>query len=313
MLGAEDSNRGYSSTEFRSLRIEGAPLNPSGFIYLLFKFHFILFIGPIYLSLSFIIIIYFYGPLLSFFCFILGHTSTVMRAIFSNDMKNIASCSQDNDIKIWNAKTGRLLRILIGHTDHVLSICYSPDGSKLLSSSHDKTVRVWNAMRGGAERVLVGHTDIVYDCKWHPAQLPFPNFATSTAFFPSRMMSSMRMIQSLSSLHNRAGSFSAQSARPRVGSDGMQTQESFAELIANPHLVVSVSHDRSLILWNIDSATIVQRIPAAHVSWVLCCAFHPSGLMLVTASGDNTMKLWQGVIKPIDQLKAEASNICNIL
>lgn len=63
---------------------------------------------------------------------------------FSPDGQILASSSVKNDIKIWNFRTGELLRTLIQHSDVVHSIAFSPDGQIFASGSQDGTIKIWS-------------------------------------------------------------------------------------------------------------------------------------------------------------------------
>jgi WD40 repeat protein len=67
----------------------------------------------------------------------------VYSAAFSPDGGAIVSASWDNTVKIWEARTGRLLHTLEGHKNWVRSAAFSPDGSAIVSASRDKTVKIW--------------------------------------------------------------------------------------------------------------------------------------------------------------------------
>ncbi len=60
----------------------------------------------------------------------------------------IASCSEDKKIKLWNLETNECLRTFTGHTDNVNCLEISFDKSKLYSGSDDRTLKVWNISSG---------------------------------------------------------------------------------------------------------------------------------------------------------------------
>jgi len=41
---------------------------------------------------------------------------------------NIVSAGEDRYIKLWNVKTGNMVRSFIGHEDFVRCLCLNPDG-----------------------------------------------------------------------------------------------------------------------------------------------------------------------------------------
>ncbi|MGK7901848.1 MAG: WD40 repeat domain-containing protein [Hormoscilla sp.] len=59
----------------------------------------------------------------------------------------LASGSNDNTIKIWNLRSGRLLRTLTGHSGPVRSVAISPDGQLLASGSNDNTIKIWRGQQ----------------------------------------------------------------------------------------------------------------------------------------------------------------------
>ena len=47
-------------------------------------------------------------------------------------------------MKVWDSRTGELVRTFRGHTGLVSSLAFSPDGQRLISGSRDHTVKVWD-------------------------------------------------------------------------------------------------------------------------------------------------------------------------
>ena len=65
---------------------------------------------------------------------LVGHRFTVYTLAFSPTGETLASGGRDTTVRLWNVRTGELLRTLIGHTDRVISVVYSPDGKVLASA-----------------------------------------------------------------------------------------------------------------------------------------------------------------------------------
>ncbi|MGB9180209.1 MAG: GTP-binding protein [Pyrinomonadaceae bacterium] len=87
-----------------------------------------------------------------------GHTDWIARIAWSPDGSYLASPSNDETIRIWDARTGACVRTLQGHSDKVISIAWSPEGQRLASTSTDKTIRLWEAASGEVLQVLEGHS-----------------------------------------------------------------------------------------------------------------------------------------------------------
>ena len=87
---------------------------------------------------------------------------------FSPDGKRLASASQDETVKVWDAATGQETLTLKGHTSGVMSVAFSPDGKRLASASMDGTVKVWDAATGQETLTLKGHTGPVTSVAFSP-------------------------------------------------------------------------------------------------------------------------------------------------
>ncbi|MBS2000238.1 MAG: caspase family protein [Cyanobacteria bacterium SZAS LIN-5] len=91
-----------------------------------------------------------------------GHTDGVLTCAFSPDSKLIATGGRDNAIRIWETKTGRLIRTLSGHRDPVISIAFNDDGSQLVSGGMDDLVITWNLTDGKPIRKYIN----TFDSTW---------------------------------------------------------------------------------------------------------------------------------------------------
>src|SRR5262249_45009576 len=59
----------------------------------------------------------------------------------------IAGCS-DHCLRVWDAGTGEIIRVLRGHDAAVNGVAVSADGTRVLSGSEDRTLRVWDVASG---------------------------------------------------------------------------------------------------------------------------------------------------------------------
>jgi WD40 repeat protein len=75
--------------------------------------------------------------------------------------------SEDTAVKLWDVKTGELLRAMEGHADYVREVTFSPDGAWLASASDDGTVRIWG-VADGRERQVLGHPGKVRSVAFSP-------------------------------------------------------------------------------------------------------------------------------------------------
>jgi WD40 repeat protein len=62
----------------------------------------------------------------------------------TSDAKFIALPVDGNQVKIFEAATGKEHKTLAGHTGTVKTLAFTPDNAKLVTGSEDKTIRVWD-------------------------------------------------------------------------------------------------------------------------------------------------------------------------
>ena len=89
----------------------------------------------------------------------LGESNWTDDAIFTPDGNYIISCNHDNNVKVWDLKTGNITRIFAGHTDWVYGAKITSNMEILISGSLDKTIKLWDFKSGKHIITLTGHND----------------------------------------------------------------------------------------------------------------------------------------------------------
>lgn len=86
----------------------------------------------------------------------IGHTREIISVSFSPSCKHIASCSDDNTIRIWNLELERSVYTLKGF---VSCISYSPDDKYIISGSK-KNIKIWDLETGECIHTIKTLSDI---------------------------------------------------------------------------------------------------------------------------------------------------------
>ena len=90
-----------------------------------------------------------------------GHTGSILALAISPDGRWLVSGGQDSTLKIWDLKSGTLLRTLYGHNAKISSVAVSPDNRYIASSADGGTARLWDVYGGHGMRDLGGHAKLI--------------------------------------------------------------------------------------------------------------------------------------------------------
>ncbi|MEM7064494.1 MAG: NB-ARC domain-containing protein [Cyanobacteria bacterium P01_B01_bin.77] len=73
----------------------------------------------------------------------------------------IASCGDDNHVRVWNWQTRQrqFISFQVSHSDWARAVAFVPNTQQLVSSSDDQTVRIWDLKSQQLIKILRGHTD----------------------------------------------------------------------------------------------------------------------------------------------------------
>eukprot|EP01139_Manchomonas_bermudensis_P002091 Amastigsp_a3627_17.p1 type:complete len:335 gc:universal Amastigsp_a3627_17:1050-46(-) len=287
---------------------------------------------------------------------LVGHTRSVSATKFANNGLFIASVSADKSLRIWNAETGGLERVIEGHSMGISDVAWSTDSKYLVTASDDRTLRLWEASSGELLKTFAGHRDRVMACEFNAAS----SLIASGSFDESVQLWDVRTGRSMAALPAHSdpvvsvsfsrdgtlllsGSFdglcriwdvaSGQCVKtlmhddnPSVGHArfspngkyvlayyldqhvGLWDYKKSRELksysaagpsapktparyccpatftLAAPPKVVGTTETGAIIVWDLNSRLVSQRIDAAHAGPIVGLGAHPSKSVIVTGS-----------------------------
>jgi WD40 repeat protein len=73
-----------------------------------------------------------------------GHSLQIDSLAFSPDGHELASGSDDTQVRLWEMPSGRPKSTLTGHTDMVNALAWSKDGQEIASGGEDGTIKIWD-------------------------------------------------------------------------------------------------------------------------------------------------------------------------
>jgi WD40 repeat protein len=195
----------------------------------------------------------------------------VFEVVFSPDGRLLASGGRDHVVRLWDVRTGRLVRSLTGHDAAVTALAFTSDSRRLASAGaeHDNTVRVWDVRTGASLHTLTAHGDWV----------------TSVAFAPGGMT-----LASGSRDHKLIIWDAGTGRKVRE----LRQPEMVYEIEFSPDGRVLAEAGGGGIVRIHDARTgrLLSKFEA-HREEINEVKFAPSGLLLLTASYDATVKLWE--------------------
>ncbi|KAG9120933.1 hypothetical protein FRC07_003330 [Ceratobasidium sp. 392] len=204
---------------------------------------------------------------------IVGTKSPVRSVAYSPDGAYIASGSEDNTIRIWDARTGQQVgEPLEGHINGVGSVAYSPDGAYIASGSWDKTIRIWDARTGQqVGEPLEGHINGVGSVAYSP----------DGAYIAS------------GSNDNTIRIWDARTGQ-QVGQPLEGHTHSVLSIAYSPDgaYIASGSWDETIRIWDVRTGQQVGKPLEGHINGVWSVAYSPDGAYIAFGSYDNTIRIW---------------------
>ena len=183
----------------------------------------------------------------------------------------MASCSNDNKIKIWNLISGECLLTLTGHTMGVYKIAEMSD-NRLVSFASDRTIKVWSLETGECLKTI--------QIEYKPKE--------------KQSIGSIKLISNDIILCGRGKSIDAydlnsgEFVKSLVGhTDSVQCVDMLSD-----GRIVSASWDKTIKIWNLNSGQCKQTLKdSVNKGIVMCMLILPNDI-LVTGSGDDIIKVW---------------------
>ncbi len=185
-----------------------------------------------------------------------------VQVTYSPDGSLLATASEDETVRVWEAASGKLVSTLSGH-----AAAFSPDGHMLATVLSDGTVKLWGA-REGTEQPLPGPIDAGVSLEFSPDG---SRLATVTRGDLPRI-------------------WDLRSAREVAQFPGHTDYVSGVFFSPDGSRLLTASDDGTARVWDATTGTELLRL-GDNPTWVWTAAFSPDGQRIATASGSE-VKVW---------------------
>lgn len=195
-----------------------------------------------------------------------GHTNEVLTCSFSPDSMLLISGSEDATCKLWNINTGKLLHSF-SNEGAVLCTRFSSDGRKAVIA-FSKSLLVWDTEKKSIIYTFVAHQKLIKDCIWVNDKIISCSNDKSIKVWNS---STQTLLATFSEHSDNVSS---------------------CAVSQNGKYLVTVSWDKSLIIWDLEKKTEVYILHAVHSHFLSCVRFSSDEQKLITGSVDMSMKIF---------------------
>jgi RNA polymerase sigma factor (sigma-70 family) len=223
--------------------------------------------------------------------------AAVFALAFSPDSKTLATGGADRTVKLWDAATGKLRKVLKVPANEdgqpagvILTMQFTPDSKRILSAGEDRVVRVWDPDTGNQENALIKHTQTVRGL----AVSPDGNVAISGSEDKTIRL------------------WNLQTGKPFIERPLIQDPVACLAISPDDKILAVGSEENNLILADRRTNKRIRECKG-HLRPILSVAFSPDGKFLATGSEDNEARIWHVETgKPVARLQSHLDVVSSV-
>lgn len=224
-----------------------------------------------------------------------GHKGPVYAIAFNETSRLIATASEDQSVRLWDATTYAPRYTLSGHGGPVYATSFNLEGTHLATAGKDRNVRIWDTKSGQLKSKLTGHQApvnvVTYTRDGH-------YIGTGDAQGTVRVWDATNNYVLVSQL---------------IEHEDMVFSVIFS---SDTRYIATASQDKTARLWDLSNGKMLykfEHIPDGEATVITSIAFSPDGRMLATAGWDKQVKIWNTATGHLKKKLSTHDKIVNIV
>ncbi|OAA68647.1 WD repeat protein [Niveomyces insectorum RCEF 264] len=236
---------------------------------------------------------------------LLGHHNYVYCLAFSPKGNILASGSYDEAVFLWDVRAGRLMRSLPAHSDPVSGIDFCCDGTLVVSCSTDGLIRIWDTGTGQCLRTLLlldEDNPAVTNVCFSPNGRYVLAFNLDSCIRLWDYIAQPSVVKKTYQGHVNKG-FSIGGCFGVLGTNGGARNDDGVNGSSSRNnnnnkskrycaFVAAASEDGDVVLWDVGTKAVVQRLRGAHRGGV-CFWVDVCGTTMVSCGQDGWINVYR--------------------
>ena len=175
-------------------------------------------------------------------------------------------------MQIWDVRDrSKCVRDLVGHKGEISGCQFNWAGDQCISGSSDKEARVWDVRSGRCLSIKRGHTDEVLDVSFNSTG---SHFVTAGADGTARLYNTCAYCAHPDTFHI-------------LYAPHLRAQPSL-----RLHLLPNTKRRPRVLFFRLAATGTCEHVLEGHAGEISKVQFNAAGTKIVTASSDNTARLW---------------------